>query len=80
MCHALKGRNVVLFPDNGKFEEWSTKGCEMRHLFKTTSIVDIMERQDVLERYDLKVGDDIGDMILAPNFNIKDFKIKLKEL
>ncbi len=80
MCRELRGRNVVVFPDNGKFEEWSAKGCEMRHLFKTLSIVDIMERKEVSGRYDLKVGDDIGDIILAPNFNIKDFGIELKEL
>lgn len=80
MCQALKGRNVVLFPDNGKYEEWAQKGREMRHVFKTLSIVDIMEKQDVLERYQLKKDDDIGDMILAPNFNIKDFIIDLKEL
>ncbi len=80
MCEPLRGRNVVLFPDNGKLAEWSEKGQEMRHLFKTISIVDIMEREDILERYHLKDGDDIADMITAPNFNIKDFIIDLKEL
>lgn len=80
MCRALKGRNVVLFPDNGKYDEWAQKGREMRHLFKTISIVDIMENHDVLERYQLKKGDDIGDMIISPNFDIKDFRIELKEL
>lgn len=80
VCQALKGRNVVLFPDNGKYDEWAQKGREMRHVFKTLSIVDIMEKQDVLERYHLHKDDDIGDVILAPNFDIKDFIIDLKEL
>lgn len=80
MCQALKGRNVVLFPDNGKFEKWSEKGRAMRHLFNTISIVDIMEHEDVLERYNLIGGDDIGDMIVSPNFDIRHFHIELKEL
>ena len=79
-CQALRGRNVVLFPDNGKFEEWSRKGREMRNLFKTLSIVDIMERQDIIERYDLKAGDDIGDIIANPSFDLRDLKIEMKEL
>ena len=80
ICQALKGRNVVLFPDNGKFEEWSEKGRAMRHIFKTISIVDIMEQEDVLERYNLSSGDDIGDMIISPNFDIKHFRIDLTEI
>lgn len=80
MCQALKERNVVLFPDNGKFEEWSEKGRAMRHIFKTISIVDIMEHEDVLDRYNLKAGDDIGDIIISPNFDIRHFHIELKEL
>ena len=80
MCQAVKGRNVVLFPDNGKFEDWSEKGRAMRHIFKTISIVDIMEHEDVLERYQLSSGDDIGDIFVSPNFDIKDFIINLKEL
>lgn len=80
MCNALKGRNVVLFPDNGKFEEWSEKGRAMRHIFKTISIVDIMEHEDVLECYNLSSGDDIGDIIISPNFDIRHFHIELKEL
>lgn len=80
ICQALKGRNVVLFPDNGKFQEWSEKGRAMRHIFKTISIVDIMEHEDVLDRYKLKAGDDIGDIFVSPHFDIEDFRIDLTEL
>lgn len=80
MCEPLRGRNVVLFPDNSKLAEWSEKGRKLRHLFKTLSIVDIMESEEILQRYSLKAGDDIGDLILAQKFDIKDLEIELKEL
>ncbi|MBR5639569.1 MAG: hypothetical protein IKW83_07380 [Muribaculaceae bacterium] len=80
MCQVLKGRNVVLFPDNGKFDEWQEKGRKMRHLFNTISIVDIMERKETIDRYGLHDGDDIGDIIASPNFDIKDMKIELQQL
>jgi hypothetical protein len=57
MCEPLRGRDVVLFPDNGKFQEWSEKGKQMRHLFRQLFVADIMEREAA------NVGDDIGDLI-----------------
>lgn len=80
MCEPLMGRNVVLFPDNGKLAEWSEKGRKLRHLFKTLSIVDLMERPDTLQRWGLQDGDDIGDLILACNLDPKHIQIELKEL
>lgn len=80
LCEPLRGRNVVLIPDNGKLAEWSEKGRKLRHLFKTLSIVDIMERPDTLQRWSLNGGDDIGDLILACNLNPKYIQIELKEL
>lgn len=59
MCEPLRGRDVVLFPDNGKFQEWSEKGSKMRHLFGRLFIADIMEREAV------NPGDDIGDLIIS---------------
>ena len=79
-CEPLRGRNVVLIPDNGKLAEWSEKGQKLRHLFKTLSIVDIMERPDTLQRWKLNGGDDIGDLILACNLDPKHIQIELKEL
>lgn len=58
MCEPLRGRDVVLFPDNGKFNEWSEKGKQMRHLFRRLFVTDIMEREWI------NPGDDIGDLVL----------------
>ncbi len=58
LCEPLRGRDVVLFPDNGKLAEWSEKGSKMRHLFGRLFIADIMEREA------MNVGDDIGDLIV----------------
>ena len=58
MCEPLRGRDVLLFPDNGKFDEWSDKGKQLRHIFQRLRIADIMEREA------LNVGDDIGDLFL----------------
>ena len=58
MCEPLRGRDVVLFPDNGKLTEWLEKGLKMRHLFGRLFIADIMEREAV------NIGDDIGDLIV----------------
>ena len=80
MCEPLRGRNVVLFPDNGKLAQWSAKGRILRPMFKTLSIVDIMERPDTLQRWELKADDDIGDLILACNLDPKYIQIELKEL
>lgn len=59
MCEPLKGRDVILFPDNGKFQEWSEKGSKMRHLFGRLFIADIMEREAV------NPGDDLADLIVS---------------
>ena len=58
MCEPLRGRDVILFPDNGKFQEWSEKGKQMRHLFGRLRVADIMEREAI------NPGDDIGDLIV----------------
>ena len=80
MCEPLRGRNVVLFPDNGKLAQWSAKGRILRPMFKTLSIVDIMERPETLQRWELKADDDIGDLILACNLDPTHIQIELKEL
>lgn len=58
MCEPLRGRDVVLFPDNGKFDEWSEKSKQLRHTFQRLRISNIMEREAI------SVGDDIGDLFL----------------
>ena len=71
MCEPLRGRDVILFPDNGKFDEWSEKGRKLRHIFKRLRITDIMEQAATNK------GDDIGDYILQHQFDVveKDFGV-----
>jgi len=54
----LKERNVIIFPDNGKYDEWSEKVKSISHLFKHYSVSHIMEQQAE------ELGEDIGDLIL----------------
>ena len=57
-CEPLKGRDVILFPDNGKFNEWNEKGKQMRRIFGRLRIASIMEHEAKND------GDDIGDLFL----------------
>ena len=74
MCEPLRGRDVILFPDNGQLDKWREKGRSLRHIFKTLQIADIMEREAINE------GDDIGDLIVAPDFDITKIDLGLHEL
>ena len=74
MCEPLRGRDVVLLPDNGKFDEWRDKGKEMRHLFRKLYISDIMEREAKND------GDDIGDLFLSGDPNLPTIDFNLTEL
>lgn len=65
MCAPLKGRDVILFPDNGKYDEWSEKGKPLAHMFKSLWISGIMEN----EAHD---GSDIADFIV---WNYMDWRI-----
>ncbi len=69
MCEPLRGRDVILIPDNGQYtrhqnkkgewhDGWSEKGKQMRHIFGRLRIADIMEREAI------NPGDDIGDLVL----------------
>lgn len=80
MCEPLRGRNVVLFPDNGKFDDWSIKGKQMRYLFKTIQIAGVMENPGTMERWTLNSGDDIADLIVACNLDVSCFDLELHEL
>lgn len=55
----LRGRNVVLFPDNGMFDKWSGLRANLGKFCNTVDISDVMERKAIRE------GDDIGDLIMA---------------
>lgn len=41
----LKGRKVILFPDNGKYEEWCRKGAQLQGFAQMVTIACIMEPQ-----------------------------------
>lgn len=71
MCEPLRGRDVILLPDNGKFDEWGEKGKQMRRLFGRLRIAAIMEHEA------LNIGDDIGDLFLRryPDFEPIDFAL-----
>lgn len=62
----LKNRTVVLFPDCGKFEEWKTKGEQLKGFCKEVWISTAMERN--LHHYaidcTIEDGDGFDDVIL----------------
>ena len=68
MCLPLKDRDVIIFPDNNAYDDWSEKAKSISYLFKSYIVSDIMEHEAV------EHGDDIGDLILR-NANNKDFSI-----
>ena len=56
ICASLKGRDVLLLPDNGKFQEWSEKGSLLT-MCRQVTIADVMEHRARNE------GDDVADLI-----------------
>ena len=58
ICEPLRGRDVYLFPDNGKYKEWSEKGGTLT-MCHQVAIADVMERRARNE------GDDIADLIFC---------------
>lgn len=66
MFEPLQGRNVVLFPDNGKHVEWLEKGETLRHMVGSLQISSIMEWEAS------NAGDDLMDWIVERYPNIPD--------
>jgi hypothetical protein len=60
MCGPLKGRDVILFPDNGKYHEWAQKGLSLANLFKGLRVSHFMENLPGC----MHAGDDIADYIV----------------
>lgn len=62
----LRGRRVVLFPDEGKFEEWSLKGRALRGFSREVYISTAMEkkRHPVKVECDIETGDGFDDLLL----------------
>lgn len=59
ICEPLGGRDIILMPDNGKFDEWADKGRELMGLCRSVRVSDIMEWKAK------KVGDDICDLLVG---------------
>lgn len=62
----LRGRRVVLFPDEGKFEDWSIKGRALRGYAREVYISTAMERErhPVSIECDIDPGDGFDDLLL----------------
>ena len=58
----LRGRNVVLYPDLGKFELWSKKAENLRNICASVKVSDYLERQASEE--DRQGGFDIADYLI----------------
>lgn len=63
VCQALKGRDVLLMPDNGKYDEWVERGRGLSDLCRSVHISDIMELKAT------KKGDDFADLLIECNAN-----------
>lgn len=63
---ALRGRRVVLFPDEGKFEEWEMKGKALRGFVKELYISTVMERTLHPHPIECRIepGDGFDDLLL----------------
>lgn len=72
-CQALKGRNVILFPDLGGFEKWSIKAQELKSICNVT-ISNILEENASDDAR--KAGYDIADYLVK--FKPEEFQRKKK--
>ena len=63
-CKALKGRNVLLFPDFGCFDKWTNKAKELSEIM-SINVSNLLEKSS--DKYGLKLGDDLADLILKKN-------------
>lgn len=62
----LKGRKVVLFPDNGKFSEWMARGKKLRRFASEVWMTTCMERDLHPHKIDCEInaGDGFDDILL----------------
>jgi len=59
MCMGLAGRNVVVIPDVGMYDEWSQKALDLEPMTASLHV------SDYLEACGLPLGDDIADLLLG---------------
>ena len=63
-CHALKGRDVNLYPDLGAFEKWSLKGEEIQKKCNCKVSISILLEDEATD-FDRANGFDIADYIIT---------------
>jgi hypothetical protein len=61
LCESLKGRNVVLFPDVGKYKEWSEKAKALSSIC-TVSVSFLIEKE--ASEAERKAGFDLADYLV----------------
>jgi hypothetical protein len=61
LCESLKGRNVVLFPDAGKYNEWDEKAKALSSIC-TVSVSSLIERE--ASEAERKAGFDLADYLV----------------
>jgi len=73
-CRALAGRDVILCPDNGQYQEWDKKKETLRGLVKSIKVQKVMETH-----WARNTGDDIADVFCelcgGAYYKIPDFQL-----
>lgn len=59
----LKGRKVVLFPDEGKYDEWLEKGTMLRGYAREVYVSDVMESG--ISGIEIQPGDALDDLLMG---------------
>lgn len=62
---ALAGRDIILWPDSGKFEEWSLKAIPLQGLVTKLAV------SDYVEKHAYKFNLDLRDLLCLPQWNIE---------
>lgn len=71
---SLEGRNVVLYPDLGKYDLWNEKAKHLQSICSSVKVSDFLERNVIDD--DRKYGYDIADYLI--HFPVTDFVKPLK--
>ena len=78
VCRVLKDRDIVLFPDLGKFDKWTEKAREIQRIIPCKIIVsDLLETNARPE--DKARGLDIADYLIANNGPLNQSKKSLPD-
>ena len=75
LIEALKGRNVIIFPDTGCFDIWRDKAYLYRNDMNISISTILEQNANELERQN---GYDLADYLLQ--FKLEEFKIRMGEL